>query len=104
MAHLVTEDLNLSISSVDGPAVAAVVAVGVNLDYERHSLHPLLRGEVCAEAVHRDEDLRGKKETELGPEAGTSAFTEDSSTFNWFLGRFWSRRIIRISFINQGIW
>lgn len=61
MAHLVTEDLNLSISSVDGPAVAAVVAVGVNLDYERHSLHPFLRGEVCAEAVHRDEDLRGKR-------------------------------------------
>lgn len=36
---------------------AIVVAVGVDLDHERKTFHPLLRGEVRAQTVHRDEDL-----------------------------------------------
>jgi len=42
---------------VDGPAAGAVVAVGVDLDPQRGSLHALLGGEVGAQTVHRDEDL-----------------------------------------------
>ena len=59
--HLVTEDLDLSEGPVDWIAAAAAVAVGVDLDYQRHALHPLLGREVCAQAVHRDEDLRKQK-------------------------------------------
>lgn len=72
---------------MDGPAVAAVVAVGVNLDYERHSLHPLLRGEVCAEAVHRDEDLRSRRTTDVGPEASLLPTERTVLLLNCF---FWS--------------
>ena len=43
---------------------AVVVAVGVDLDHEWQALHPLLGREVCAQAVHRDEDLeRGGEDT-----------------------------------------
>lgn len=42
---------------MDGSAAAAVVAKGVDLDGERRPLHALLRGEVGAQTVHRDEDL-----------------------------------------------
>lgn len=59
--RLVTEDLDLSEGPVAGPASAAVVAVGVDLNYQRHSLHPLLQGEVCAQTVHRNKDLGGKQ-------------------------------------------
>lgn len=55
--HLVAEDLDLTEGPVDGSAAAAIVAVGVDLDYQRHPLHALLRGEVCAQTVHRDKDL-----------------------------------------------
>lgn len=47
---------------MNGPATAAVVAVSVYLDYQRHPLHTLLRGEVCAQTVHRDENLQNKKQ------------------------------------------
>lgn len=40
--HLVTEDLDLSEGPVNGPAAAAVVAIGINLDYQGHPLHTLL--------------------------------------------------------------
>lgn len=36
---------------------AVVVAVRVNLDHQRKTLHPLLRGEVCTQTVDCDEDL-----------------------------------------------
>lgn len=36
---------------------AVVVAVRVDLDHERKTFHPLLRGEVCTQTVDRDEDL-----------------------------------------------
>lgn len=58
LLYLVTEDLNLSIGSVDWPAATAVVvAVRVDLNNHRHPLHTLLRGEVCAQTVDGDEDL-----------------------------------------------
>ena len=47
---------------MDGPAAGALVAVGVDLDPQRGPLHPLLGGEVCAQAVHRDKDLGEFKE------------------------------------------
>lgn len=61
LSHLVTEDLDLSEGPVDWSAAAAVVAVGVDLDYQRHALHAFLWGEVCAQTVHRDEHLDEKK-------------------------------------------
>lgn len=36
---------------------AVVVAVRVDLDHERKTFHPLLRGEVCTQTVDGDEDL-----------------------------------------------
>lgn len=61
--HLVAEDLDLSVGPVNWPAAAAVVAVGVDLDCQRHPFHALLRGEVCAQTVHGDEDLENKNKT-----------------------------------------
>lgn len=43
---------------MDGLVAAVVVAVGVDLQVQRKTLHALLRGEVCAQTVDRDEDLR----------------------------------------------
>ena len=42
---------------MEGLVAAVVVAVGVDLDHEWEAFHPLLRGEVRAQAIHRDEDL-----------------------------------------------
>lgn len=36
---------------------AVVIAVCVDLNVEWQALHTLLRREICAQAVHRDEDL-----------------------------------------------
>lgn len=38
-----------------------VVAVGVDLDHQRETLHPLLRGEVSAQTVDCDEDLPARQ-------------------------------------------
>lgn len=65
LSHLVAEDLDLSEGPVDGPAAAAVVAIGVDLDNQRHPLHSLLRGEVSAQTIHRDENLRGQKKRDV---------------------------------------
>lgn len=46
---------------MDWLVAAVVVAVGVNLDHQRKPLHSFLRGEVCAQAVHRDENLIERK-------------------------------------------
>lgn len=43
---------------------AVVVAVRVDLDHQRKTLHPLLRGEVCTQAVDCDEDLPGTQRRE----------------------------------------
>lgn len=61
LPHLIAEDLDLSEGPVDGPAAAAAVAVGVNLDNQRHPLHAFLRGEVRAQTVHGDKDLGDKE-------------------------------------------
>lgn len=45
--HLVTEDLDLRVGSVEWLVAAVVVTVCVNLDHQRKTLHPLLRREVC---------------------------------------------------------
>lgn len=49
---------------MDGLVAAVVVAVGVDLQVQRKTLHALLRGEVCAQAVDGDEDLEKTKKTE----------------------------------------
>lgn len=61
ISHLVAEDLDLRVSSVQRFVAAVVVAVCVDLDHQRKTLHPLLRGKVCAQTVHRDEDLQGSQ-------------------------------------------
>ncbi len=44
---------------------AVIVTVRVNLDHQRKTFDPLLRGEVCAQTVDCDEDL---PETHRGEE------------------------------------
>lgn len=56
--HLITEHFDLAVGSVQWFAAAVVVAVRVDLDHQRQTLHSLLRGEVCAQTVHCDEDLK----------------------------------------------
>lgn len=46
---------------MDGLVAAVVVAVGVDLQVERKTLHTLLRGEVSAQTVDGDEDLRRER-------------------------------------------
>lgn len=58
LAHLVAEDLDLAVRSVDGFIAAVVIAVRVDLNHQRKSFHTLLGGEICTQAVHGDEDLK----------------------------------------------
>lgn len=44
---------------MQGLVAAVVVAVRVDLDHQRKTLDPLLRGEVCTQTVDCDEDLSG---------------------------------------------
>lgn len=43
---------------MDGFVAAVVVAVGVDLQVQRKTFHALLGGEVRAQTVDRDKDLR----------------------------------------------
>lgn len=43
---------------------AVVVAVRVDLDHQRKTLHPLLGGEVCTQTVDCDEDLQSSQRRE----------------------------------------
>lgn len=61
LGPLVTEDFDLAEGTVDGLVAAVVVAVGVNLDVQRKTLHALLGGEVGAQTVDGDEDLKRKE-------------------------------------------
>lgn len=56
-SHLVAEDLYLAVGPVYWLVATVVIAVRVDLDVEWQALHTLLRREICAQAVHRDEDL-----------------------------------------------
>lgn len=56
-SHLVTEDLDLADGAVHQALSARATVVGVDLQVQGDALHPLLRGEVCAEAVDTDEHL-----------------------------------------------
>lgn len=55
--YLVTEDLDLADSTVHQALSACSTVIGVNLQVEGDTLHPLLRGEVCAQTVDTDEHL-----------------------------------------------
>ncbi len=52
---------------MQGFVAAVVVAVGVNLDHQRKTLHPLLRGEIGAQTVCRDEDLPIREQEKTAP-------------------------------------
>lgn len=56
--YLVTEDLDLAHSPVHQLAAATATVVGVDLQVQGDSLHPLLGGEVCAQAVHPNKHLQ----------------------------------------------
>lgn len=55
--YLITKNLDLAVSSVDGFIAAVVVAVCIYLNHQRKPLHTFLRGEVCAQTIHCDENL-----------------------------------------------
>lgn len=55
--HLVTEDLDLADSTVHQALSAQATVIGINLQIQGNTLYPLLRGEVCAEAVDTNEYL-----------------------------------------------
>lgn len=57
LGSLVAEHLDLAVGAVNWLVAAVVVAVGVDLQVQGETLHTLLRGEVCAQTVDRDEDL-----------------------------------------------
>lgn len=57
LSSLVTEDFDLAVGTVDGLVAAVVVAVGVDLQVQRKTLHALLRGEVRTQAIDRDKNL-----------------------------------------------
>lgn len=66
--YLIAEYLDLADSSVHQPACPAAAVISVNLEVQGDALHSLLGGEVCAQAVHPNEDLwMGREEvTALG--------------------------------------
>jgi len=55
--YLITKNLDLAVSSVDGFIAAVVVAVCIYLNHQRKPLYTFLRREVCAQAIHCDENL-----------------------------------------------
>lgn len=57
LRSLVTEDFDLAVGTVDGLVAAVVVAVGVNLQVQRKTLHALLRGEVRTQTIDGDKNL-----------------------------------------------
>lgn len=59
ISHLVAEDLDLRVRPMQRLVAAVVVTVRVDLDHQRKTFDPLLGGEVRAQAVDGDEDLRG---------------------------------------------
>lgn len=59
--YLVAEDFNLTVGSVDRFVTPVIVAVGVNLKIQGQAFNSLLRGEIRAEAVHRNENLQKRK-------------------------------------------
>lgn len=58
LAHLVAEDLDLAVCSVDRFIAAVVIAVRVDLNHQGKSFHALLGGEICTQAIHGDENLK----------------------------------------------
>lgn len=60
ISHLVAEDFDLRVRPVQRLVAAVVVTVRVDLDHQRKTFDALLGGEVRAQAVDGDEDLRGR--------------------------------------------
>lgn len=61
--YLVTKDLDLAVGSVDGFIAAVVVAVRIYLNHQRKPFYSFLWGEVCAQAIHCDENLCAREIT-----------------------------------------
>lgn len=69
--YLVTEDFNLAIGSVDRFITPVIVAVGVNLKIQGQAFNSLLRGEIRAEAIHRNENLQKRKAASISSDTQT---------------------------------
>lgn len=65
ITNLVAEDLYLRVGSVDGSVAPVIITVGVNLNHKRKTFDSLLWGEIRAQAVHRNENLKKKEEDEI---------------------------------------
>lgn len=63
--YLVTKNLDLAVGSMDGFIAAVVVAVSIDLNHQRKPFYSFLWGEVCAQAIHCDENLCARKMTFL---------------------------------------
>lgn len=50
---------------MDWLVAAVIIAVCVDLNHERKTFHPFLRGEISTETVHGDENLRKKQNIEI---------------------------------------
>lgn len=81
---------------MNGPATAAVVAVSVYLDYQRHPLHTLLRGEVRAQTVHRDEDLQNKKTQNKMQSISRDVCVKDTPDKHQGTGRYDGSKLVRL--------
>jgi hypothetical protein len=71
LTHFVAEDLDLAISSMNRFIAAIIITVCVNLNHQRKSFHPFLRGEICTQAIHGDENLKEGERKEKSPHKGS---------------------------------
>lgn len=81
-SYLVTEDFNLAVGSMDRFVTPVIVAIGVNLKIQRQAFNSLLRGEIRAEAVHRNENLQKRR---------AAPISSDTQSPGWLL----SKRLLR---------
>lgn len=77
-AYLVAEDFNLAVGSVDRFVTPVIVAVSVNLKIQGQAFNSLLRRKICAEAVHRNENLQKRK---------AAAVSSDTQNPGWPLSK-----------------
>lgn len=78
--YLVTEDFNLAVGTVHRFVTPVVVAVGVDLKIQGQAFNSFLRGKICAEAVHRDENLQKRKTVLISSVTDCSLATEQQTT------------------------
>lgn len=77
--YLVTEDFNLAVGTVHRFVTPVVVAVGVDLKIQGQAFNSFLRGKICAEAVHRDENLQKRKTVLISSVTDCSLATEQQT-------------------------